>query len=245
MPSSACINKVVLASRRLSTGRSNPIHDAPTPDIHSLSLHDALPISGLPACVGAHRRRRLPRRRGADGRVLPARAPPPRRRLRLRAGRRHRRGGGPHRSEEHTSELQSPMYLVCRLLLASTKSFWRADDYPLAALTQYTMHPPQTSTLCPYTTLFRSPAYLHAWVLTGDDAYRGVVEQTVEYCLRELRLHGGGFASAQDADTDGVEGLTDRKSTRLNSSHRCTSYAVFCLHQQSRSGEPTTIHWPL
>jgi uncharacterized protein len=52
------------------------------------------------------------------------------------------------------------------------------------------------------------PAYLHAWLLTGDRAYRKVVEQTVEYCLRELRLDGGGFASAQDADTDGVEGLT-------------------------------------
>jgi uncharacterized protein YyaL (SSP411 family) len=52
------------------------------------------------------------------------------------------------------------------------------------------------------------PAYLHAWVVTGEDAYRRVVEQTVEYCLRELRLEGGGFASAQDADTDGVEGLT-------------------------------------
>jgi uncharacterized protein YyaL (SSP411 family) len=52
------------------------------------------------------------------------------------------------------------------------------------------------------------PAYLHAWVLTGDDAYRRVVEETVEYALRELRLDGGGFASAQDADTNGVEGLT-------------------------------------
>jgi uncharacterized protein YyaL (SSP411 family) len=52
------------------------------------------------------------------------------------------------------------------------------------------------------------PAYLHGWLVTGDDRYRRVVEQTVEYALRELRLEGGGFASAQDADTDGVEGLT-------------------------------------
>jgi uncharacterized protein YyaL (SSP411 family) len=52
------------------------------------------------------------------------------------------------------------------------------------------------------------PAYLHAWVLTGDEEYRRVVEETIEYALRELRLVGGGFASAQDADTDGVEGLT-------------------------------------
>ena len=52
------------------------------------------------------------------------------------------------------------------------------------------------------------PAYLHAWVLTGTESYRRVVEDTVAYVLRELALEGGGFASAQDADTDGVEGLT-------------------------------------
>jgi uncharacterized protein YyaL (SSP411 family) len=52
------------------------------------------------------------------------------------------------------------------------------------------------------------PAYLHAFQLTREESYREIVEQTVEYCLRELRLEGGGFASAQDADTDGIEGLT-------------------------------------
>ena len=52
------------------------------------------------------------------------------------------------------------------------------------------------------------PAYLHGWLVTGDERYRRIVEETVQYALRELRLEGGGFASAQDADTDGVEGLT-------------------------------------
>jgi uncharacterized protein YyaL (SSP411 family) len=52
------------------------------------------------------------------------------------------------------------------------------------------------------------PAYLHAWVLTGTTTYRDVVERTVDYALRELALDRGGFASAQDADTEGVEGLT-------------------------------------
>ncbi len=50
--------------------------------------------------------------------------------------------------------------------------------------------------------------YLHAWVVTGRGRYRRVVEETVEYMLRELALPDGGLASAQDADTGGVEGLT-------------------------------------
>jgi uncharacterized protein YyaL (SSP411 family) len=52
------------------------------------------------------------------------------------------------------------------------------------------------------------PAYLHGWLLTGNERYREVVEETVEYLLRDLRLESGGFASSQDADTEGVEGLT-------------------------------------
>ncbi len=50
--------------------------------------------------------------------------------------------------------------------------------------------------------------YLHAWMVTGGPRYRHVVEETLDYSLRELALPEGGLASAQDADTDGVEGLT-------------------------------------
>ena len=52
------------------------------------------------------------------------------------------------------------------------------------------------------------PAYLHGWLLTGNERYRQVAEETLDYMVRELRLEEGGFASSQDADTDGVEGLT-------------------------------------
>jgi uncharacterized protein len=52
------------------------------------------------------------------------------------------------------------------------------------------------------------PAYLHGWLVTGRERYREVVEETVEYMLRDLLLPEGAFASSQDADTDGVEGLT-------------------------------------
>jgi uncharacterized protein len=51
-------------------------------------------------------------------------------------------------------------------------------------------------------------AYTHGWVVTGEERYRRVVEETLDYVVRELRLPEGGFASAQDADTNGVEGLT-------------------------------------
>ncbi|HEY3920882.1 MAG TPA: thioredoxin domain-containing protein [Gaiellaceae bacterium] len=50
--------------------------------------------------------------------------------------------------------------------------------------------------------------YLHGFAVLGKARYRQVVEETIGYMLRELALDGGGFASAQDADTDGVEGLT-------------------------------------
>ncbi|HSI97206.1 MAG TPA: thioredoxin domain-containing protein [Gaiellaceae bacterium] len=50
--------------------------------------------------------------------------------------------------------------------------------------------------------------YLHGWMVTARPRYRQVVEATLEYILRELALGEGGLASAQDADTDGVEGLT-------------------------------------
>ena len=46
-------------------------------------------------------------------------------------------------------------------------------------------------------------AYLHAWHVTGDERYRRVVEETLDYLIREMLLPEGGFASAQDADTTG------------------------------------------
>src|SRR5687767_15488432 len=76
-------------------------NDTATTEIYTLSLHDALPI-----CAGPDQ----PGRRGVLVRAgaLP---PVPHRRALL-----HRR-----RSEEHTSELQSLAYLVCRLLLEKKK----------------------------------------------------------------------------------------------------------------------------
>src|SRR2546425_7525593 len=93
-------------------------NDTATTEIYTLSLHDALPICcGSPIswldllCPAPQRRRaaRPARRRSQPSRVL------------QQGHRRHlyRTEGG--RSEEHTSELQSLAYLVCRLLLEKKK----------------------------------------------------------------------------------------------------------------------------
>src|SRR5438445_5735758 len=59
-----------------------------------------------------------------------------------------------------------------------------------------------------YDNALLASVYLHAARRFDDKRYRAVAERTLDYVLRELALDGGGFASAQDADTDGVEGLT-------------------------------------
>ncbi len=50
--------------------------------------------------------------------------------------------------------------------------------------------------------------YLHAWVLTGDESYGAVAIATLDYLTRELTTVDGAFAASQDADTDGIEGLS-------------------------------------
>src|SRR3712207_7852070 len=91
-------------------------NDTATTEIYTLSLHDALPIwrawSASPSGP--------PRRRAPTSPARPAGAAPGGPAGARRAGRR-RRGWSTRRSEEHTSELQSRQYLVCRLLLEKKK----------------------------------------------------------------------------------------------------------------------------
>jgi len=59
-----------------------------------------------------------------------------------------------------------------------------------------------------YDNALLAAAYLHGWVVTGEERWRRIAEETLGYVVRELALPEGGFASAQDADTDGEEGRT-------------------------------------
>src|SRR5947209_2361406 len=105
-----------------------PSSAALTPEISTLSLHDALPIYRLTVVEPRHAELLLPRRVQQGQVVLVLFFPLVlrvavvededagrfRRLFTFRSGQPRRQGS---RSEEHTSELQSRQYLVCRLLL--------------------------------------------------------------------------------------------------------------------------------
>src|SRR3712207_7399497 len=90
-------------------------NDTATTEIYTLSLHDALPISDL------HRQRREREQQAQGSGRLPPRVPAAHGRRGGRGQSSVRRAGSGSRSEEHTSELQSRQYLVCRLLLEKKK----------------------------------------------------------------------------------------------------------------------------
>src|SRR5207248_10212089 len=88
----------------------------PTTAIYTLSLHDALPISAVLRGHGAGAREVFRRRDGDGRRQHHPQEPDVAAAKSRRLGAQDRR-----RSEEHTSELQSPYDLVCRLLLEKKK----------------------------------------------------------------------------------------------------------------------------
>src|SRR5437867_9780807 len=97
---------------------------------------------------------------------------------------------------------------------------------------------PPRSTLFPYTTLFRSPVKkktvrINGCVAAAQAAKYADVDVITAYPIRPYTATM--MALAQMV----ANGELDRKSTRLNSSHRTISYAVFCLKKKKQTKQHT------
>src|SRR5687768_17661599 len=97
---------------------------------------------------------------------------------------------------------------------------------------------PPRSTLFPYTTLFRS-----SQSLAGNDANHFFITSPTGGTSVPTRIWVLGDSGTADANAQAVRNAylnftptipTDRKSTRLNSSHGYISYAVFCLKKKKK-----------
>src|SRR5256885_11940003 len=87
---------------------------------------------------------------------------------------------------------------------------------------------PPRSTLFPYTTLFRSEDARFCTEALGAEVVEVDGRGLSEAALRDQRRSVGGDRLRATGHT-----ASDRKSTRLNSSHLVISYAVFCLNKKN------------
>src|SRR2546430_11157931 len=85
---------------------------------------------------------------------------------------------------------------------------------------------PPRSTLFPYTTLFRSVRLIATEGVTFTHGVPTLLQMLLD-AAAAAKTHLGGLKM--------VVGGSDRKSTRLNSSHSQISYAVFCLKKKNNT----------
>src|SRR6516165_6143801 len=148
----------------------------------------------------------------------------------------------PSRSEEHTSELQSQSNLVCRLLLEKKKRHIKTNfslekkkigidimqALRLFVIAFVKRRPNQpffwifSSLVSFFFFFFIDPATTEIYTLSLHDALP-------IYPPRHRGLFAVGTLRRGHAKRITAHERTDRKSTRLNSSHSQISYAVFCL----------------
>src|SRR3712207_8969577 len=98
---------------------------------------------------------------------------------------------------------------------------------------------PPRSTLFPYTTLFRSAVMESYRDREELGELHGEKSATFNDARRDLLQAGEELEAELTGESDPVrrnedqKGISDRKSTRLNSSHANISYAVFCLKKKN------------
>src|SRR3989304_946596 len=146
---------------------------------------------------------------------------------------------GQFRSEEHTSELQSRLHLVCRLLLEKKTRTFLSVSYrssrcmssgcgaapplrlPVSHLSARTRRPPKLLVilLIVFFLMIRRPP--RSTLFPYTTLFRSV----------NAELH---LEVADDILPHNHRRIVDRKSTRLNSSHGYISYAVFCLEKNKK-----------
>src|SRR5437763_11192277 len=97
------------------------------------------------------------------------------------------------------------------------------------------IRPPPTSTLFPYTTLFRSQTTVRVATFAHCETCKGNGAEPGSQPARCRACQGHGRVRAQQGFFTIERTCPDRKSTRLNSSHRCISYAVFCLKKKKKN----------
>src|SRR5207248_7705800 len=110
-----------------------------------------------------------------------------------------------------------------------------SDMYPTPSFF-FLIPPPPSSTLFPYTTLFRSRRDHFVERLALAAAREPGGGAPVAQLGQEHRRAGGIDRAALLAR---LHLARDRKSTRLNSSHRTISYAVFCLKKKKKQDKQT------
>src|SRR5947209_13401973 len=102
------------------------------------------------------------------------------------------------------------------------------------------IRPPPTSTLFPYTTLFRSNLLLGSYPMgKHSQQARQRLFDIANYWLDDTRAYMEACRQKKEGKRWWVWPMSDRKSTRLNSSHANISYAVFCLKKKKKTKQPT------
>src|ERR1039457_361465 len=139
---------------------------------------------------------------------------------------------GLSRSEEHTSELQSPCNLVCRLLLEKKTRHIHLGHVPPGQRARQGACAVGPLRL---PSVLRSDHRIQEFFFFNDTATTEIYPLSLHDALPISSISSARFSTCpQIRPKSSSTAMIDRKSTRLNSSHLVISYAVFCLkkHRQ-------------